>query len=92
MEAIPKGREEITGQIIFTKWYESDYGEVLKCTIHDDRGFKLFGSVPTIVVDFAQSENIELKGRRIKLTGTVKPSDNDPQFGFYNRPAKAQLI
>tara|TARA_R110000751_G_scaffold28858_1_gene74922 strand:- start:139 stop:420 length:282 start_codon:yes stop_codon:yes gene_type:complete len=92
MQNVPEGRVEITGEIINTRWYDGDYGEVLQCTIRDDRGFKVYGSVPTVIVDYASSEDLELKGQRIRLTGTVKPSYNDPQFGYYKRPAKSQLI
>jgi hypothetical protein len=92
MQNVPEGRVEITGEIIYTKWYEGDYGEVLQCTIRDDRGFRVYGSVPTVIVDYASSEDLELKGQRIRLTGTVKPSHDDPQFGYYKRPAKSQLI
>lgn len=91
-EVIPEGRVVITGEIISTKWYEGDYGSQLKCIIKDDRGFKVFGSVPRAIEDYAYSEEIELKGKRITLTGTVKQADDDPKFGFFKRPAKASLI
>lgn len=91
-QEVPEGRVVITGQILSTKWYESDYGSQLKCVIKDDRGFKVYGSVPNAIVDYAYSEEIDLKGKQITLTATVSPSDDDPKFGFFKRPAKAQLV
>lgn len=89
---VPEGRYEITGEILYTKWYESDYGPCLKCTIRDDRGFRVFGSVPTAIVDYTESEKIDLIGQRIHLTGTVTQTEDDNKFGFFKRPAKAELI
>lgn len=89
---VPEGRYEITGEIIYTKWYDGDYGPCLKCTIRDDRGFRVFGSVPTSIVDYTESEEIDLIGQRIQLTGTVKQADDDNRFGFYKRPAKSILL
>lgn len=89
---VPEGRYEITGEILFTKWYESDYGSTLKCIIRDDRGFKVFGSVPSAIVDYAYSEEVELKGQRVQLTGTVTQADDDTKFGYFKRPAKSILL
>lgn len=89
---VPEGRYEIIGEIIYTKWYDGDYGPILRCTIRDDRGFRVFGTVPTAIVDYTESEEIELKGQRIQLTGTVTQADDDNKFGFFRRPAKSILL
>jgi len=91
-EEVPEGRVQITGQIISTKSYEGDWGTQLKCVIKDDRGFKVFGSIPSSVEDYAYSEDVELKGSRITLVATVTQADDDTKFGYFKRPAKAELI
>jgi len=91
-EEVPEGRVQITGEIVSTKHYEGDWGTQLKCVIKDDRGFKVFGSIPASVEDYAYSEDIELKGARITLVATVTQADDDTKFGFFKRPAKAELI
>jgi len=78
-----------------------------KGLIVDDRGFKVWGTIPAAILDQIAANldeherrvivwNGESKGRpaegltiRVELTGTVKRSDTDRQFGFYSRPAKA---
>jgi hypothetical protein len=43
----PTGRVEITGEVISTKVQESQYGDQLKMLVKDDRGFKVWGSIPS---------------------------------------------
>jgi len=91
-EDVPEGRIQITGVIVSTKFYDNDWGTQLKCVIKDDRGFNLFGSIPSSVEDYACSEEIDLKGLRVTLTATVIQSDDDTKFGFFKRPSKALII
>jgi hypothetical protein len=82
---VPEGRIEITGEVVSLKAQHGDYGVQHKALIKDDRGFKVWGSVPNAIIDDVE------KGSRVKLTATVVQS-NDKGFGFYKRPAKAEIL
>ena len=81
----PEGRVVITGTVLAFKVQESMYGDVLKMLVQDDRGFRVWGSVPSSLDD-AERES------RITFTATVTASDKDAKFGFFKRPAKAAVI
>ena len=80
-EPCPTGKVEISGIVLTTKWQESMYGSTLKMLVQDDRGFKVWGSVPS------KLENV--KGRSVSFSATVQPSEDDEKFGFFKRPTKA---
>lgn len=84
-EDAPEGRVVITGTVLAFKVQESMYGDVLKMLVQDDRGFRVWGSVPSSLDD-AERES------RITFTATVTASDKDAKFGFFKRPAKAEVI
>jgi hypothetical protein len=79
------GREQITGKVLKIKWQDSQYGGQLKCLIADDRGFKVWGTVPRAI------DNAE-QGDRVTFVATVEPSQDDESFGFYKRPSKAEIL
>lgn len=85
------GRQTVTGHVITTKWVDSQYGGSLKMLVRDDRGFKLWGSVPA-ALGYSGSERELTKGDRISFTATLEQSNDDPKFGFFKRPTKAELI
>jgi hypothetical protein len=89
-EAEPKapvveGRGVCTGEVVSVQWRENDFGGSLKMLFKDDRGFKLWGTVPSSI------SNAE-RGDRITFTATVSTSNDDPSFGFFSRPSKADFI
>ena len=84
-EDAPEGRVVITGTVLSFKWQSSEYGDVLKMLVQDDRGFRVWGSVPKSLDD-AERES------RISFTATVSQSDRDTKFGFFKRPTKAAII
>ena len=84
-EDAPEGRVEITGTVLCFKWQESDYGDVLKMLVQDDRGFRVWGSVPKSLDDAERDS-------RITFTAAITRSDRDPKFGFFKRPTKAAVI
>lgn len=79
-----EGRIVIEGEVVSTKWQESDYGGRLVFTVKDDRGFLVWGTVPSSI----QPE----RGDRVRFTATVTRSDRDESFGFAKRPTKAEVI
>lgn len=84
-EDVEEGRVVITGEVLAFKWQSSDYGDTLKMLVQDDRGFRVWGSVPKGLDDAERNS-------RISFTATVQQSDNDSKFGFFKRPAKAELL
>ena len=80
-ERCPTGRVEITGEILAIKLQESYYGDTLKMLVKDDRGFKVWGSIP--------SSLHASRGARVTFMAAVEPSRDDDKFGFYKRPTKA---
>jgi hypothetical protein len=82
---VPEGRIEITGEIKTLRIDDGEFGTQLKTLILDDRGFKVWGTVPKAIYDDVE------QGARVTLTATVTKSD-DKGFGFFKRPAKAALI
>lgn len=52
--AVPtEGRQTITGTILSAKIVEGDYGTAYKVLVEDDRGFKVYGSLPKAQADEA---------------------------------------
>lgn len=81
---VVEGRINITGTILVTKWQDSDYGGSLKMMVRDDRGFRVWGTVPSKLT-------VE-KGDRVTFTATVEASRDDETFGFFKRPTQAKVV
>lgn len=79
-----EGKITITGEILSTKWQDSDYGATLKMLVKDDRGFKVWGSVPSVL-------GSPERGDTVSFSATVTKSDKDESFGFFKRPTKAKF-
>jgi len=82
--AIEEGRQSFVGEVLTTKWQDSFYGPVYKMLVQDDRGFKLWGTCPNAIDPS--------RGDRVAFVATATPSDDDPKFGFFKRPAKAVVL
>lgn len=80
----PTGRVVITGEVLSTKLQESYYGSTWKMLVKDDRGFKVWGSIP--------SSLDASRGCRVTFTAAIEPSNDDDKFGFYKRPTKAEIL
>ena len=83
-EPCPTGRIVVTGVVISTRWYDNDFGGALKWVVQDERGFRVFGTVPS-AVDAS-------KGDRVTFTATLEQSKDDALFGFAKRPTKATVL
>src|SRR4029077_2278350 len=91
--ALVAGKREFSGEILSTKWHSSDYGESLKMTVRLIDGNKVWGTVPANIHESAEIKMpSELHGRNIVFTATLKPSPDNPHFGFFRRPSGARLI
>jgi hypothetical protein len=80
-EPCPTGRVAITGDVLATKLQEGFYGDTWKMLVKDDRGFKVWGSIP--------SSLDVIRGDRVSFMAAVEPSEDDEKFGFFKRPTKA---
>jgi len=91
-EAIVNGKQAITGEVITVKTQEGYYGDTLKMLVRDDRGFKVWGTVPSALSEAAYEAETTVNGSRVTFSATVEASEDDNKFGFYKRPTKAKLI
>ena len=96
-EDIVLGKQVITGEVISAKWKSSQYGDSFKMLVKDERGFKVWGTVPTKIMDSVVGDGNpitgdDMKGVKVTFTATVTASDDDAQFGFYSRPTQAATI
>lgn len=98
----PEGRYVITGTIVKVKreedrFHPNYYGNrapyyKYKWTVQDDRGFKVFGTVPSAFEWSDEGEaDVYLPGKRVQFTGTVTRSDRDASFGFVKIPKKVEV-
>lgn len=115
----PEGRLVVEGKIIGVKEVDDTFsyygGKIYKMTVADDRGFRVFGTMPSSIADpiyaaWEASEREEqgdhyyrgnygsavwtesAKGTRVRFTGTLERSAKDADFGFFKRPAKAEIL
>lgn len=93
------GRHEINGEVIKTEYRDSAYGETLKMLVKTDKGFMLWGSVPSSLqlVDFTDSEGTKLqrgleRGDKINFFASLQRSDKDSKFGFFKRPTGGRIV
>lgn len=80
-----EGRITVTGTVLTTKWQASDFGEQLKQLVRDDRGFKVWGTVPSVLYGVK-------RGDRVQFAAAVEKSKDDETFGYYKRPTKAIIL
>lgn len=80
---VTAGRQVIEGEVTSTKWFDNDFGGSLKMRVVDG-DLAYWGTVPRSL-DVAT-------GDRVRFTATVEPSKDDPSFGFFKRPAKAEVL
>lgn len=87
---VVEGKCEITGRVLSTKWSSSSYNGVSrsdkKMVVLDDRGFKVYGTVPSSILTDAK------RGSRVRFTATNEVSEDDETFGFFKRPSKAEVL
>lgn len=101
---VVEGNGEITGRIVSMKWQDSAYGGSMKMLVADDRGFRVWGTVPKAImadVEHMYRENNEAKtyndvlrhtAVRVNFKAAVKKSDRDDCFGFFSRPTSASVL
>jgi hypothetical protein len=74
----PSGRVTITGTIVKVEERESQWGLTTKMLVKAAEGFMVWSTLPS----GAPAE----RGAAITFKATIKPSPDDPKFGFASRP------
>lgn len=78
-------RFNIVGKVLTVKEQEDYYGYSTKMLVQHDDGWKVWGTVPSLLMPLE-------RGSIVSFDASVKPSPDDPKFGFYTRPTKPKLI
>lgn len=98
-EPVPStdGRIDVEGEVLTLKSQEGYMrGQtVLKMLVKTTRGFKLWGSVPTSLLNdicYDNAGNESLRGKRVAFSAKVERSKDDAKFGFFSRPTKAHIV
>lgn len=79
-----EGRQEIEGTVLSTRVDATGFGYVTKMLVELDDGRRCWGTAPEAILDS------ETKGVRLVFNGTIQPSEDDPKFAFFKRPAKCR--
>jgi hypothetical protein len=81
-----EGRVWIEGEVLSVKKEDGFYGYSEKALVRHADGWKLFGNLPGALHGKVS------RGDKLKFKASVKVSDNDPKFGFWSRPASAEVF
>lgn len=91
---VKPGRQVISGYLLSFKWQPAFRGRTLKMLMLDERGFKVWASVPrplAALIPRDEDGDLDTRGVRqgfVRFTATLSPSDDDVRFAFATRPAK----
>ena len=77
----PTGRVVVHGTVLSTKVVESMFGNQVKMLVKDTTGFKVWCTVPDSWLGDGP-----VRGATVRFKVTLKPSTDDPKFGFGSRP------
>lgn len=90
----PEGKTTVAGEVLSIR-DEPDYtglGTVWKMTVRDDRGFKVWVTVPAALRTAVADKVTALRGERVEFIATLTRSDRDASFSFGKRPTKARIL
>lgn len=79
-EPAPEGRVEVAGTVLKVKLHDSGFGLTEKMTVKDERGFRVWATVP--------SGKEVGEGDRVTFMATLEPSRDDAYFAFAKRPTR----
>lgn len=87
---VPTGRMVVEGTVVSIKSVESNFGyhntTTWKMLVVTEAGWKVYGTIPSSILMDTE------KGTKVRFTATLEPSKDDALFGFFSRPAKAEVI
>lgn len=92
----PSGRQDVEGEIISARVKDSDFGTSYKMLVKLTDGNKVWGTIPETLWEQLHRIDDEysidaFRGCQVKFTATFEVSRDDEHFGFFKRPAKAEL-
>lgn len=82
---IEEGLKEVEAKIVTMRWQDNQWGGGMKMLVELPEGQRLWGTVPSSLGD-AEVEDL------VAFTANVKPSEDDPTFGFFSRPRKGSVL
>ena len=94
----PEGKTTVLGTILSVKAQEGDYGITWKMLVDDDRGFRVWSTIPAALYGWVEGapggylRPEDLRGRRVSFSATLAPKAEDPSFAIAKRPTKATLV
>ena len=77
----PSGRVEVEGRVLSTKFQDNDFGGTFKMLVLDERGFRVWMSIPSRMLGIDAGSLVHVKV-------TLTPSDDDAKFAFGLRPTE----
>lgn len=76
----------IRGKVLSIKEPQNDWDiQITRILVQHADGWKVFGTRPTSLADVKRGDVVEFRA-------TVKPSKDDPKFGFFSRPTNGQIV
>lgn len=90
----PEGRQTFEGVVVGTKSVESQWGTTRKMIVKmttDDGVWLAYGTIPSGCSTYDSWGDQGLRGKSVRVTGTLTRSDRDDHFSFFKRP-KGELI
>lgn len=79
-----EGRATVEGEIISRKGVDTAYGFAIKVVVKHADGWKVYGTLPAAIEDAE-------RGDTVRFDAAIAVSDDDPKFGFFKRPTKAEI-
>lgn len=96
---VPVGKATVEGRVTAVRFVENAYGATWKMRVVTDAGWAVWGTRPTALCDaFHYTENgyVDVPGAqigdRVRFVATIEPAADDPHFGFFKRPTKAEIV
>lgn len=81
----PSGRVTVEGEIVKTETRDTGFGIRCVMTVKTVDGWLAWGSIPDAIGGVQ-------RGDKVRFVASVTPSDKDPKFAFYKRPAKPEKL
>jgi hypothetical protein len=90
---VPVGKIDLVGKFQSIRHESNQYNynrsSIRKGLFVDDRGFKVWGTVPS---QFDSMNDSDVLTSKFSFTADVVQSDKDKTFGFYKRPTKVNVL
>jgi hypothetical protein len=79
-------RIQVTGEVVTLKEVEGNFGTTVKMLVKSlDGGWKVWGTRPDSLMGVERGEVVTFMAR-------IEVSKDDPKFGFFSRPTKADIV